>query len=249
MLGLVNVAVVMPLVACGYALWVRRDTWGSRWDSNPSRILVFIGGAVVLMSPVGWGLLDPLLHSALGVWNVAGLLAALCMFAAVVTMSGHLVTRLDDQDRAKRLERRYIKTPLKLVLPLAIIVFVIADRGRPPCQDVFATRGPWFTVYWTLICLSALYLFGLTGRVLLTLRSDPRSTSSAEQYLAWIALKAAAMSYQLISVLIGSTVTLPTWIFAGAASLAFAYASARSWQARTEWFKPFRPITPEATGD
>lgn len=249
MFGLINVAAVAVLAACGYALWVRRDTWASRWDSNPSRILVFIGGAGVLMSPVGWGLLDPLIHRVLGVWNVAGLLAALCMFAAVVTMFGHLVTRLTDQDRARLLERRYVKAPLKFVLPLAIIVYFIADRGQSQYQDVFATRGPWFTVYWTLICVFALYLFGFAGRVLLTLRNDPRSKSSADQYLYWIAFKVAAMSYQLISVLIGSTVTLPTWICAGAASMAFAYASAQSWQTRADWFKPVNPTSPETAED
>ncbi|WP_046300151.1 MULTISPECIES: hypothetical protein [unclassified Mycobacterium] len=249
MFDLINVAVAAALAASGYALWVRRHTWGSRWDTNPSRILIFIGGAGLLMSPVGWGLLDPLIYRVLGVWNVAGLVAALCMFAAVATMFGHLTTRLTDQDRARLWERRYIKAPLKFVLPLTIIVYFIADRGQPQYQDVFATRGPWFTVYWTLICVFALYLFGLTGRVLLTLRDDPRSKSSADQYLAWIALKVAAMSYQLISVLIGSTFTLPTWICAGAASLAFAYAAAQSWRARTDWLKPAWPPAPEPAGD
>ncbi|BBZ22603.1 hypothetical protein [Mycolicibacter hiberniae] len=249
MLELINIAVMAALAACCYALWIRRDTWGSRWDSNPSRILVFIVGAGVLMSPAGWGLLDPILHGALGVWNVSGLLAALCMFAAAVTMSRHLVTRLSDQAGARKLARRYITTPLTFVLPLAIVVYFIADRGQAQYQDVFATRGPWFTVYWTLICVSALYLFAFTGRLLLTLRNDPRSTASADQYLVWIALKTAAMSYQLISVLAGSTYTLPTWTCAGAASLAFAYAAAQSWQTRADWFTPARPNTADVADD
>ncbi|TXI55491.1 hypothetical protein [Mycolicibacter arupensis] len=249
MLKLINIAVFAALAACCYALWVRRDTWSSRWDSSPSRILVFIVGAGVLMSPVGWGFLDPILHGVLGVWNVSGLVAALCMFGAVVSMSGHVVTRLSDQDGARRLERRYITTPLRFVLPLTIVVYFIADRGQAQYQDVFATRGPWFTVYWALICGSALYLFWFTGRLLLALRNDPRSTASANRYLVWIALKTAAMSYQLISVLDGSTFTLPTWIGAGAASLAFAYAAAQSWRARADWFTPVRPNIAEVADE
>ena len=249
MLDLINVALVAALAACGYALWARRHTWGSRWDANPSRVLVLIVCAGLLMSPLGPTFFDPLVYRVFGLWNVAGLLAVLCMFGAVAAMFEHLTTRLADDDHARLLKRRHIMMPLKLSLPLIVIVFCIADRGQPGYLDVFAPRGPWFGVYWALIGALALYLFGFTGRVLLALRGDPRSAASAQYYLVWVVFKVAAILAQLTSVLLGSAVTLPTWIFAGVSTTAFAYASELSWRARTDWFKPFRSISPEAAGD
>ncbi|MEB3020765.1 hypothetical protein [[Mycobacterium] crassicus] len=249
---MVDVALVAILATCGYALWVRRHTWGSRWDTNPSRILVLIGGAGLLVSPLGTTRFDPLIYRVVGLWNVAGLLAMLCMFCAVFVMFEHLVTRLTDADQARLLGSRHIATPLKLVVPLVIIVFCIADQGQPEHLDVFAPRGPWFGVYWALIAALAVYLFGFTGRVLLTLRSDPRSKVSADLYLVWAAFKVAAILAQLTSVLVGSAVTLPTWICALVSATAFAIASAQSWRARADWFEPVTPfngIAPEVAGD
>ncbi|ORV42875.1 hypothetical protein AWC02_16290 [Mycolicibacter engbaekii] len=246
---LIDVALVGVLAACGWALWARRHTWGSRWDTNPSRVLVLMCCAGLLLSPVGSLRLDPLVHRVFGLFNVAGLLAVLCMFGAVALMFEHLVTRLDDEDHARRLQRRQIMAPLKLGLPLVVIVFCIADRGQPQYLDAFAPRGPWFAVYWALVGVLALPLFGFTGRVLLALRSDPRSKTTVRFYLVWVAFKLAAIVTQLASVLLGSAVTLPTWICAGISSSAFAYAAALSWRSRTDWFKPVTPKTPEVAED
>lgn len=249
MFGLVDVVLVTAVAACGYALWVRRHTWGSRWDTNPSRILVLIVSAGLLMSPLGTTFFDPLVHRVFGLWNVAGLLAVLCLFCAMWLLSEHLVTRLTDQDRVRLLERRYVKAPLIFGLPPLVIVFCVADRGHPEYLDVFAPRGPWFGAYWALIAAMALYLFGLAGRMLLPLRHDPRSKTAAEGYLACLVFEAGTMVCQLTSVLIGSSATLPSWVCAGAAAIAFAFASAQSWRARIAWFKPFKPIAPEVAGD
>ena len=252
MLDLVDIALMTALVACGYALWVRRHTWGSRWDSNPSRVLVLMACAGLLVTPLGSAHLDPHIHRMCGLWNVAGLLAMLCMFSAVWVMFEHLATRLTDADRARVLGRRHVTTPLKLGMPLVILLFCIADRGHPEYADIFAPRGAWFGVYWAVIAALVLYVFGFTGRVLLALRGDPRSKASAEQYLVWVVFKSAAILAQLTSVLVGSAVTLPTWICAGVSSSAFAYASAQSWRARADWFEPVKPfngIAPEAAGD
>jgi len=245
----VDVALTVILLACGYALWVRRHTWGSRWDANPSRVLVLIGCAGLLMSPVGTTRFDPLVHQVLGLWNVAGMLAVLCMFCAVLVMFDHLATRLTDDDQARLLGHRHVTTPLKVILPLVVVVFCVADWGQPEHFDVFAPRGPWFGVYWALVAAVALYLFGFTARVLLILRSDPRSRPAIDLYLVWATFKPAAILVQLTSVLVGSGVTLPSWICAGVSATAFVYASALSWRTRTDWFKPARPRFPEVAGD
>lgn len=245
MVELIDIALVLILAVCGYALWVRRHTWGSRWDTNPSRILVLIGCAGLLMSPLGSTVFDPVAHRLVGLWNVGGLLALLCMFCAVWVMFEHLVTRVSDCDHARLLGRRHITTPLKIGLPLVVIAFCIADQGHPEYRDIFAPRGSGFAVYWALSAALALYLFGFTARLLLTLRRDPRSKSAADLYLVWAVFKSAALLAQLTSVLVGSALTLPTWILAGVSAVAFAFASALSWQARTDWFKTSRPIAPE----
>ncbi|OMC15860.1 hypothetical protein A5735_09260 [Mycolicibacter heraklionensis] len=243
MASVVDAAVVAALSTSAYALWARRHTWGSPWDTNPTCVLVFLGCAGLLMSPVGPTLLDPLFHRMLGLWNVAGLLAVLCVFGAVVAMFDHLVMRLADENHARLLKRRHVTAPLKLGLPLVLIVFCIADRGQPQYLDLFAPRGPWFAAYWALVGALGLHVFGLTGRVLLVLRSDPRSTASTERYLVWVGLNAATILAQLIGVVAGTTVTWPSWICAGASAITFAYASVLSWRDRTTWFGPTIPRT------
>lgn len=250
MFGFVDAALVAAVMGCGYALWVRRHTWGSQWDTNPSRVLILIGAAGLMLSPLGSMHLDPLIHRVCGLWNVAGLLGVLCMFGAVAVMFEHFVMRLSDSDHQTRaLRLRHVTTPLMVGLPLLVVTFGIADRGQPEYLDAFALRGPWFTAYWTLTAVLAFYLFGLTGRILLTLRGDPRSRTVAQYYLVWVVFKSAAIVAQLTSVLLGSTVTLPTWICAGVSSTAFIYASVLSWRSRTDWFSPARPIVPEISGD
>ncbi|OBI07428.1 hypothetical protein A5715_17780 [Mycolicibacter heraklionensis] len=243
MFGALEAALAAVLVTCVYALWIRRHAWGSRWDTNPSRVLVLLGCSGLLMSPAGPVLLDPPVHRLVGWWNVAGLLSVLCIFGAAVAMSEHLLTRLADQDHARLLWRRHIVAPLNLGLPLVVIVFCIADRGQPQYLDLYAPRGPWFAAYWALVGASALYAFGFTGRLLLALRTDPRSKASTERYLVWVGFNVAAILAQLTAVFTGTPVTLPTWIFAGASAITFAYASVLSWRDRTTWFDPTAPRT------
>ena len=201
------------------------------------------------MTPLGPTHVDPLIHRISGLWNAAGLLAMLCMFAAVAAMFEHLTTRLTHADQARLLGRRHVTTPLKFGLPPMIIVFCVADRGQPEYLDVFAPRGAWFAAYWALLTALTLYLYGFTGRILLPLRGDPRSKTAAQYYLVWVVFKIAAIIAQLTSVLLGSAVTLPTWICAGVSATAFIYASVLSWRARIDWFKPVKPPAPEIAGD
>lgn len=193
MFGLVDIALAAGLAACGYALWVRRHTWGSQWDANPSRVLVFMVCAGLLISPWGSTRFDPLVHRVFGLWNVAGLLAVLCMFCAVAVMFEHLASRLTDDDQARLLGRRHLTAPLKFVLPLVILAFCVADRGHPEYLDVFAPRGPWFGVYWALIAIG--------GRVVPGLGRFQRRGGSAVTLPTWICAGVSAIAFACASAL------------------------------------------------
>ena len=88
------VFITAALAVVCYCLWVRRDTWWSRWESAATFAIAMEGCALLLLSPWAGHELSPLLHSFLGVWNVQQLVGGLCMIIAIVANINHMLVRL-----------------------------------------------------------------------------------------------------------------------------------------------------------
>lgn len=233
---MMSVLIVATLVAVAYSLWIRRDSWRSRWEAGASLNIALQGGAVLLMSPWASATLGPPLHRLLGRWNVEDLAGHICAVLAVSAIIYHGLARLDDERQLRRLFRRHIATPVRVGVPLLVTVFVIADEGYHP--DLFPAHVStvWFGAYWLMLGGLLTYLFVYAGRVLLILRADPRSKATVDLYLVSAAFGVAATVIQVSTVEAGIDITLPVWLCGCTGAIGFAYGSARSWHAKVAWF-------------
>jgi hypothetical protein len=234
---MMSALIIVTLVAVFISLWIRRDTWRSRWEADASLNIALQGGAVLLMSPWASETLGPPLHQVFGRWNVEDLVGHVCLIVAATAIIDHGLARLGDGHDWRRIFRRHIATPLWLGIPVLVAVFFVADEGYHP--DLFPAHVStlWFGAYWIVLGILLVYLFGYAARVMLIVRKDPRSTATADLYLISAAFGVAATVIQVTTAEAGIDITLPVWLCACLAAIGFAYGSARSWHAKVAWFK------------
>lgn len=217
------------------SLWIRRHTWGSRWEAGASLNIALQGGAVLLMSPWASATFGPPLHHLFRRWNVEDLLGHLCLIVAVTAIIHHGLARLADEQQLQALFRRHIEAPLQLGVPLLVAVFVIGKEGYHPDMFPAHVRTVWLGAYWLVLGALLIYLFGYAGKVLLILRGDPRSRPTVDLYLISAAFGVAANVIQMGTAWAGIDITLPVWLCACLGVIGFAYGSARSWRAKISW--------------
>ncbi|MBS9535028.1 hypothetical protein KIH27_15670 [Mycobacterium sp. M1] len=243
-----QVLVATTLLAVLGSLWIRRDTWRSWWEAGLTGSIMLQGCAVLCVSPWVSTVAGPTLHGVLGRWNVEHLLGHLCLIVAAAAIVYHCLTRLADPELLTAMFTRSVVAPLNLGIPLLVAAFLLADEE--PHTDLFAApvRSIWFGVYWLVLGVLLTYLLGYARRVLLALRSDPRSRATANIYLAGAGLGMAACAVQVATAWVGVDVSLPVWCCMCLGVMCFAYGSGRSWQARVDWFirgpRPPRQPTP-----
>lgn len=241
---MMSALIIVTLAAVFFSLWIRRDTWRSRWEAGASLNIALQGCAVLLMSPWASENLGPPLHHIFRLWNVEDLLGHICLIVAATAIIDHGLARLGDHSQWRRLFHRHIALPLWLGLPVLVAVFIVADEGYHP--DLFPAHVStvWFGAYWIVLGILLVYLFGYAARVMLIVRKDPRSRATADLYLVSAAFGVAATVIQVTTAEAGIDITLPVWLCACLGAIGFAYGSARSWQAKVAWFRDNRPAPP-----
>lgn len=234
---MMSALIIVTLVAVFSSLWIRRDTWRSRWEADASLNIALQGCAVLLMSPWASETLGPPLHSVFRRWNVEDLLGHICLMVAAAAIIDHGLARLGDHGQWRSIFRRHIKVALWLGIPVLVAVFIVADEGYHP--DLFPAHvsTAWFGAYWIVLGILLVYLFGYAARVMLIVRKDPRSTVTATLYLISAAFGVAATVIQVTTAEAGIDITLPVWLCACLGAIGFAYGSARSWHAKVAWFR------------
>jgi hypothetical protein len=241
---MMSALIIITLAAVFYSLWIRRDTWRSRWEADASLNIALQGCAVLLMSPWASETLGPPLHHIFRRWNVEDLFGHICLMVAAAAIIDHGLARLGDHGEWRRIFNRHITTPMWLGIPVLVAVFIVADEGYHP--DLFPAHVStiWFGAYWIVLGILLVYLFGYAARVMLIVRKDPRSTATANLYLISAAFGAAATVIQVTTAEAGIDITLPVWLCACLAAIGFAYGSARSWLAKVAWFKESHKAPP-----
>ena len=241
---MMSALISVTLVAVFYSLWIRRDTWRSRWEAGASLNIALQGCAVLLMSPWASETLGPHLHYVFLRWNLEDLLGHICLMVAAAAIIDHGLARLGDHGQWRRIFRRHIKAPLWLGIPVLVVVFIVADEGYHP--DLFPAHvsTAWFGAYWIVLGILLTYLFGYAGRVMLIVRKDPRSMVTATLYMISAAFGVAATVIQVTTAEAGIDITLPVWLCACLGAIGFAYGSARSWNAKVAWFRDSKMAHP-----
>lgn len=233
------------VVVAIYSLWVRRDTWWSRWEIGITLAIGLELCALVLTSPWAAGAIGPSVHTITQIWNVQQLLGHICFVVAVAANIYHVLPRLADFDRIRPLFRRHVERPILIAVVALVAVFVVGDADYRP--DGFSTggdTGAWADIYWLLLCGLLIYLSGYATRLLLIVRSDPRARETVELYAASSAFALAALVAQLSTTWTKTDASQLVWPCACIAVAIFAYGSARSWKAKAAWFRSgARPIS------
>jgi hypothetical protein len=167
---MMSALIIVTLVAVFYSLWIRRDTWRSRWEADASLNIALQGCAVLLMSPWVSATLGPSLHQIFRRWNVEDLFGHICLMVAAAAIIDHGLARLGDDGQWRRIFRRHIATPLWLGVPVSVAVFIAADEGYHP--DLFPAHVStlWFGTYWIVLGVLLTYLFGYAARVMVIVR-------------------------------------------------------------------------------
>jgi hypothetical protein len=244
---MMSALIIVTLAAVFYSLWIRRDTWRSRWEADASLNIALQGCAVLLMSPWVSATLGPSLHGIFHRWNVEDLVGHICLIVAATAIIDHGLARLGNEYQWRRIFRRHIATPLWVGIPVLVTVFIVANEGYHP--DLFPAHVStlWFGAYWIVLGILLVYLFGYAARVMLIVRKDSRSTATANLYLISAAFGVAATVIQVSTAEAGIDITLPVWLCACLGAIGFAYGSARSWHAKVAWFKESHKARPPRT--
>lgn len=230
--------ITVTLAATLYSLWIRRSSWLSRWEAGASLSVALQGCAVLLMSPWAATTFGPHLYRVFGLWNLQHLLGHICLILAATAIIYHVLARLADGSLVTGIFGRHIAAPLDLGVPLLVAVFIVADEEYH--ADLFPAHVDtiWLGAYWLVLGGLLIYLLSYAGRVLFIMREDSRSKATANVYLIAIALGVAANAMQMTTAWAGVDITLPIWLCICLGAIGFAYAAARSWRARINWFNP-----------
>ena len=229
--------IVTTLAVVAYSLWVRRDTWWTRWENAATFALALEACALLLMSPWAGAKIGPVLHNGLGVWNVQQLIGHLCLIVAVTANINHMLVRLADPDQVRFIMRRQLMIPIWLGIAVMVPAYLRSDQDYQP--DAFAAprTDAWMELYQLVGCALVIYLSGYVSRLMLTLRHDPRAKPTIDLYLVSMAFATAACLIVVGSTWVdGDNASPGIWLCICLAVGTFAYGSAQSWKAKSAWF-------------
>lgn len=241
---------IATLAVATVALWIRRDTWNTRWDAGATLNVALQSVNVALLSPrVSWHL-SPRLHTVTGMWNVEDLighLAYLGGLAALMYMAVIRVRMTDDQRR--RYFKRRLELPATLFLPLLVGCFVVSG-----CTDgyvvglLFVPVTPALACYWLLFIAGAVYLLANTIWALLILRHDPRSVRVVDMYLGAIGISLCSFVTAAASFAIDG-LDVVTWLLIRAELVGYAVVAAYSWHLRVTTLRGRGRVQPTEGAD
>jgi hypothetical protein len=229
---MIAVATIAGVIITGYCVWVRRGAWSCRWELGSSITAASMFVCLLLMNPVLSLTLSAPLHDLTGLWNLEDLLGHLAYLAGLVTLAQALANRTNLDD-PYHFSRRHLEGPIAIALPLLIGLFIVATPAEH-WPDLF--RAPvtgWMTLYWLVLCASASYLLTHLLRLLWVVRRDPRSTVTANIYIAAITIDLGCVSSVVASRVIAGYPAALTWTLLCVAACGYAIAPAYSWHRKT----------------
>jgi hypothetical protein len=230
--------IVTTLAIVSYCLWVRRDTWRSRWEAGATLAIALQGCALLLLTPWAGTELGPPLHSLLGLWNVQQVLGWMCLIAAVIGNIYHMLVRLADPAHVWPIMRNHLLMPVGAGVAVVVVAFAYAKRGYEPDMYAGLAGNRWLTVVEVASATLMLYLAGYIGRLMVALRHDQRARTTLALYATSMAFGVTACAVAVASSWVGGYAGPAIWACVCASVAVVAYGLARSWQAKKAWFAP-----------
>lgn len=230
------VFIVTTVALVLYCLWVRRNTWWSRWEAGATLAIAMECLGLLLLTPWAGHELGPALHEYLGLWNLQQLLGVLCLIAGVLANIYHMLVRLTDPAHVRPIMRKHLRVPVGVGVTVMLVTFAKSERGFEP--DIFASLSGdrWFTAFEVTVGVTVIFLSSYVARLMLSLRRDPRAWTTLNLYTAAMVFAAAASLVTVFSALSGIYAGPVIWACLCMSVAIFAYGLARSWQAKKAWF-------------
>jgi hypothetical protein len=233
--------IIITLGCITWSLWIRRVTWGCRWEVAATLNIALQGAAVLLMSPLASETLGHALHALTGKWNLEDYIGHDCYVVAASAIVYNVLGRLQDDNAMQAAFKQYVERPATLCIPLLLATFSMGNGAAVYRSDFFEVPTDfWLSLYWLILCGTLIYLLAFGARALLILRKDPRSKTMANIYLAASACGIMACVVRITTAFVPALQPLErgtlVWLFACSCGAGFALASAHSWRIRTKWF-------------
>ncbi|AID58886.1 hypothetical protein PBI_GAIA_67 [Mycobacterium phage Gaia] len=234
---------VATLICITWSLWIRRLTWGCRWEVAATLNIALQGGAVILMSPAASQTIGHWLHRCTGEWNLEDYIGHDLYIVAASAVVYNALGRLDPEERLQQNFKQYVERPATICIPLLLALFSIGNGVKIYMPDFFdVPTDLWLNMYWLLLCGILTYLLGYGIRALSILREDPRSRRIANIYLlaCWCGIMACivrvvtAFAPPLQDI---DWTTNFVWGFACLCGAGFALTSAHSWMQKMRGFQ------------
>ena len=221
---------VLVAVVLGACVWVRRSSWRYRWDYALTLTAILDAVGLLMCLPVPGRYLDWALHYLTGVNNVNNYIGHLCFLSAIGWTIFALCCRLLPDDQLRR-EMRWVEIPGAAAAAAMLIALVCSHS--PHTANFFSLPvNTWLRVYWLVFGSVVAYLLVWMGRMLLVMRTDPRSKVSATTSLIAVVLGIITVALRVTATVFPHTApwaTTWTWIFLCAAITSGTAGAAWSW--------------------
>lgn len=175
----VRLLLIVSLAISLWALWLRRSSFGCRWEGAPTLVAASAAVAAYLTSGHASEFLADELYRLTGGWNYEDFLghhaAILCAGAAVYMC----LVRLEDAPTVQAYYTQWVVLPLTVASSLLQATWEVSpatDAYLPRFEDLEPDR--WLALYWCILCVTLIYLLLLAGRIvwLLKIGEDQRAT-------------------------------------------------------------------------
>lgn len=224
-------AVVVAVVA--WAVWVRRDTFQSRWDAPITVGAALYGLGAVLDSP--WPAISAASHPFTGKYFLLLTLGHISYLAgSAIGLKSVYVRLLPDEELGPFMHTRVY--PLVYGAAAIMVVSMVASpvtNVMPVAHPYLTTPDGWLTVYFLTYYLTMAALMGIAIYGGLQLRRD-QSSRIVDALIGAAVVGSLACLAALIGVLTGRAgfVAGVAWPVAYAATIAAAVTCAVSWRGR-----------------
>jgi hypothetical protein len=228
---------IAAFASIGWCLWVRRLTWGSRWESAATLNVALQGIALLLMSNAASAAIGAPVHWVSGEWNVEDFTAHICYLVAAIAVADSVMSRLKDDASMQRSFRQWVELPCTLCIPVLLAFFMLGNGDRIYRANFLDVPADgWLCAYWIVLCGMLIYLLMYSWPGLLALCWDPPSRSVAIVCLLASAFGVAACASAALEAIGPQSYGRPQWALACMCAIGFALASAYSWRRKVGWF-------------
>lgn len=174
---LLHAAYLFALAAMAWALWVRRDTIHSRWDSPMTGSVALYALGIALDSPWGWS--SAASHPLTGKFYLLNTGAHICILLGACAGATAISRRLMPDDTQPAFTRTRILAPVCGAAAVMLVCVVASPvTSTMPAESLFLVRPDgWLVGYWLTFFVA---LSGVNGVIVygaLMLRRPNRSVT------------------------------------------------------------------------